>query len=287
MPGRLDDADRFLRSLLSLPDLRLRIDWLHAYAQNERPNLFAPLLDVVIAESEAGETRSREALLTIALWVAGTARPSELEPLRQVALAERLLSLQRVIRRVPTPSRPPPDTEEPRIPDYGAGRELSLGERRSLARRSGRHAFDALIRDPHPMVIRELLRNPRTTEDDVVRVAAHRPARPSSIEAIAATRWLARRRVRMSVLQNPGAPLAVAVPLVGLCTRGELLELARSTDVAAILRITASELAERRPPHAPSGHPERASGRPSEPQSEPESGPESAPGSDEPGPLLQ
>ena len=283
MTGRLDDADRFLRSLLSLPDLRLRIDWLHAYAQNERPNLFAPLLDVVIAESEAGETRSREALLTIALWVAGTARPSELEPLRQVALAERLLSLQRVIRRVPTPSRPPPDAEEPRIPDYGAGRELSLGERRSLARRSGRHRFDALIRDPHPMVIRELLSNPRTTEDDVVRVAAHRPARPSSIEAIAATRWLARPRVRMSVLQNPGAPLAVVVPLVGLCTRGELLELARSTDVAAILRITASELAERRPPHAPPSLPALGA----EPSSEPESGPESAPGSDEPGPLLQ
>jgi len=286
MTGRLDDADRFLRLLLSLPDLRLRIDWLHAHAQSERPNLLAPLLDVVLAESEVGQARSREAHLTIALWVAGTARPSELEPLRQVALAERLLSLQRVIRRMPSPSKPPPEAEEPRIPDYGAGRELSLGERRSLARRSGRHAFDALIRDPHPMVIRELLINPRTTEDDVVRVAAHRPARPSSIEAIAATRWLARGRVRMSVLQNPGAPLAVAVPLVGLCTRSELLELARSTDVAAILRITASELAERRPPHAsgPPGPPSRA---PSEPQSEPGSGPESAPESDEPGPVLQ
>jgi hypothetical protein len=229
--------------------------------------------------------------LTIALWVAGIARPSDLEPLRQVALAERLLSLQRVIRRMPTPSQPPPDAQEPRIPDYGTGRELSLGERRSLARRSGRRAFDALIRDPHPMVIRELLRNPRTTEDDVVRVAAYRPARPSSIEAIAATRWLARRRVRMSVLQNPGAPLAVAVPLVGLCTRSELLELARSTDVAAILRITASELAERRPPHSPSAYPRSVSAAPSappsEPQSDPEFAPESAPDSDEPGPLLQ
>jgi len=79
--------------------------------------------------------------------------------------------------------------------------------------------------------------------------------------------------------------------------RSELLELARSTDVAPILRITASELAERRPPHATSGPPEPLSAAPSEPDSQPdceveaeveaEPGPESAPGSDEPGPLLQ
>jgi hypothetical protein len=90
--------------------------------------------------------------------------------------------------------------------------------------------------------------NPKTTEDDVVRLAALRPARPSSIEAIARTRWLTRRRVRMTVLLNPGSPLRVSLPLVGLCTRTELLEVARGADVPVILRITANELADRRPP---------------------------------------
>jgi hypothetical protein len=90
--------------------------------------------------------------------------------------------------------------------------------------------------------------NPKTTEDDVVRLAALRPARQSSIEAIARTRWLTRRRVRMTVLLNPGSPPRVSLPLVGLCTRTELLEVARGADVPVILRITANELAERRPP---------------------------------------
>jgi hypothetical protein len=247
MSGGPDDADRFLRSLLALPDLQLRIDWLNVQVQAEAPHLLAPLLDVVIGESEIGERRAREALLTIALWAAGRAKMGDLDRLRQVALEQRLLSLQRVIRRVPTATLPP-EAAEPRIPDYGTGRELTLGERRSLARRSGRHRFDVLIKDPHPMVIRELLSNPKTTEDDVVRVAAVRPARPASILAIACTRWLAQRRVRLTVLQNPGSPLSVALPLVGLCTRAELLELARAADVPPLVRITASELAERRPP---------------------------------------
>jgi hypothetical protein len=241
------DADRFKRALLSLPDVRLRIDWLAAHVQSEPAGNVAALLDVVIGESEVSDARAREVLVTIALWAAGSPREVDLERLREAALEQRLLSLQRVIRRVPSPSQPA-QASEPRIPDYGAGRELTLGERRNLARRSDRQKFDVLLRDPDPMVVTELLANPKTTEDDVVRLAALRPARPSAIEAIARTRWLTRRRVRMSVLLNPGSPPRVAVPLVGLCTRGELLELARGADVPTILRITANELAARRPP---------------------------------------
>lgn len=241
------DADRFKRAVLALPDVRLRIDWLDQHVQHHPPETVAALLDVVIGESEISEPKAREVLLTIALWVAGTARDTDLEALRRAALAERLLSLQRVIRRVPTPSQPP-ETGEPRIPDYGTGRELTLGERRNLARRSDRQRFDTLLRDPHPMVVSELLANPKTTEDDVVRLAAFRPARATTIAALARTRWLTRRRVRMTVLLNPGSPPRVSVPLIGLCTRTELLELARAADVPVILRITAGELAERRPP---------------------------------------
>jgi hypothetical protein len=250
MADRVDtDTARFKRTLLGLADVRLRVDWLDAQVQSEPPETLAPLLDVIVGESEVSEPKAREALVTIALWAAGVARPHDLDRLRRAAYDQRLLSLQRVIRRVPTPSSPAgPPGAEAKIPDYGTGRELTLGERRSLARRSDRHGFAALLRDPHPMVVTELLVNPKTTEDDVVRIAAFRPARPNAIEAIAKTRWLTRRRVRMSVLQNPGAPLGVALPLVGLCTRSELLQLARGADVPAIVRITASELAERRPP---------------------------------------
>ena len=52
----------------------------------------------------------------------------------------------------------------------------------------------------------------------------------------------------MSVLLNPGSPPRVALPILGLCTRAELLQVARGADVPPILRITATELIERRPP---------------------------------------
>lgn len=242
-------AGHFKLAVLALPDVRLRIDWLDHHVQSEPAAALAAVLDTVIGESEVSEPKAREVLLTIALWVAGSAREVDLDRLRAAALEQRLLSLQRVIRKAPLASPSlAPEGGEPRVPDYGVGRELTLGERRNLARRADRQGFDALLRDPHPMVVAELLANPKTTEDDVIRLAAFRPARATSIEAIARTRWLTRGRVRMSVLLNPGAPPRVALPLVGLCTRSELLAITRSPDVPTILRITASELVERRPP---------------------------------------
>jgi hypothetical protein len=135
------------------------------------------------------------------------------------------------------------------VPDYGTGRELTVGERRSLARRPSRRAFDRLLSDPHPLVIRQLLENPMVTEEDVVRLATRRPARLEVMRELAQSpRWLSRPRVRMSVLLNPGSPPEMAGPLLVLCTRGELSLVMESTDAPGVLRATARELRQRRPP---------------------------------------
>ena len=72
---------------------------------------------------------------------------------------------------------PDPNDEDDaqRIPDFGVGRPLTLGERKSLARRPDRDLIARVMRDPNPDVIRILLNNPGLTESDVVRVCARRP----------------------------------------------------------------------------------------------------------------
>jgi hypothetical protein len=126
---------------------------------------------------------------------------------------------------------------------------LTLGERRALARRPSRAAFDKLLADPHPMVVQNLLQNPRLTEDDVVRMAARRPAYPDVIGAVARhPQWSQRVRVRMAIVQNPGSPAEIAVPMVRLLIRPELLQVVAAPDVPAVVRAAASEVLERRPP---------------------------------------
>ena len=87
------------------------------------------------------------------------------------------------------------------------------------------------------------------TEDDVVRLAARRPAFADVIAEIARhPGWTTRPRVRMAIVQNPGTPTEIAVPLVRLLIRPELLQVTAAADVPAIVRAAATELLERRPP---------------------------------------
>ena len=209
----------------------------------------AHLLDALCEESERSEPRAREALLTVAILFANLGECNFVTDLRACALAEHLLSLDRLLRPAPPRADHTEALEDQRVPDYGVGRELTLGERRSLARRPNRRDFDRLLADPHPMVIRQLLLNPRLTEDDVVRLATKRPARVPLLQEIAACpRWLCQPRIRLSIIFNPGAPASLVMPLLGLCTRSELVQVVENTTSSKVLRATARELLERRPP---------------------------------------
>jgi hypothetical protein len=149
-----------------------------------------------------------------------------------------------------TASTPPESA--PAVPDYGAGRELTVGERRSLARQPNRRAFERLLRDPHPLVLRNLLGNPRLTEDDVVRLAARRPLREAIIaELVHRPEWLLRPRVRMTILHNPYTTSHIALALLSLCRRDELAEILENTALHPVLRSSARELLDRRPPLGP------------------------------------
>jgi hypothetical protein len=125
--------------------------------------------------------------------------------------------------------------------------ELTLGQRRALARKPSRAQLLKLMSDPHPMVVRIVLANPKLTEDDVVTMAAKRPAAREVMVEIAKA-WSHRPRVRMAILLNPGAAPAVTVPLLGLCSRSELAEVAGAADLPAVARSTARELLDLRPP---------------------------------------
>src|SRR5690606_21154557 len=196
------------------------------------------------------EPAAREAMLAVVCCIVAQAESQLVQELRAHADTARLLSLARLLpsdrhergerstRHQSVPPQAPSD-----VPDYGAGRELTVGERRTLARRPTRGNIERLLADPHPLGIRELLLNTKLTEDDVWRLAARRPAHVVALEALTrSTTWLRRPRVRFAMVQNPGTPLWIAGPLLVLCNRRELSEVVSNTTVPLALRSTAQEL---------------------------------------------
>lgn len=245
-------AARWCRAVPSLRESKLRVAYVRAELDRCAPDRVASALDDLCGRAEQADALAREVLSAVTPLLVDEALAPRVDALRAIAQERALLALARLLRRRQTgPSTPPPalEPDDRALAKSPTGRVLTLGERKALARKPSRAALEKLLRDPHPEVIRNVLANPRLTEDDVVRIAARRPAIPDAIAEIAKSpKWSARVRVRMALIQNPGTPPSIAVPLVGLLIRPELREVLTAADVQPIVRAAATELLERRPP---------------------------------------
>jgi len=129
------------------------------------------------------------------------------------------------------------------VPDFGVGRPLTLGERKSVARGRDPNLIARVLRDPDPAVIAILLGNPSLVEAQVVRLAVRRPVNPAVLrEVFRSLRWSTQQAVRLALVQNPWCPLEVAVRLVPLLTVAERRSVARSGEIPVQVRRLCTDL---------------------------------------------
>ncbi len=236
---------------MSLGDGGLRAEYVASVVRSWDVGVLAAVLDEVCERAEQANPEAREAMLAVVDALNADGMDEALQRLREEAAGESLLALDRLIRPPVKSGRPAAGTPTSRakVPDDGKGRPLTLGERKSLARRPDRETMQRLLADPHPAVIHRLLRNPRVLEDDVVRLAAKRPGRSDVLAEIArSTKWVHRPRVRIALVMNPATPPEMAARIVGLLLRPELALVAGSPGVPAPVRAVCLEHLERRPP---------------------------------------
>lgn len=238
---------------LSLGDAALRAAYVASVVRAWEVSVLAPALDEVCERAEQAESAAREALVAIVDALNGEGMDEVVQRLREEAGGRSLLALERLIRHPVRIGRSVAEsgdkTRQDKVPFDGRGRPLTLGERKSLARRPDRDTMQRLMADPHPAVIHRLLRNPRVLEDDVVRLAARRPGHAEVLAEIArSTRWVHRPRVRMALVLNPATPAEIAARIAGLLLRPELELVAGAPHVAPAVRALCREHLERRPP---------------------------------------
>jgi hypothetical protein len=141
---------------------------------------------------------------------------------------------EEVMRFLRTPPAPEEALADPATRLSREIAEIPLGRRRSLAKGPERHLLEQLARDPDPIVICHLLRNPRISEPDVVSMAAMRPIPATTLEEIARSpRWSVRVRVQSAVARNPYTPVEVALRMIALLPAGELRAMRGDPDLHA------------------------------------------------------
>jgi hypothetical protein len=210
MPSAQAEFDALARSVTAIADHGLRASFLRHTLLGWRPEQVADLFTVAMTRAEARRPAHVELLQALSLALADELCDALREAVRGVLEARQQPALARALQRVPIEE----EAETQRVPDFGKGRTVTLGERKSLARRSDRDLIARVLRDPHPHVIRILLGNPTLIEADVVRLCARRPVSTEALrEVFRSARWIVRYQVKIALALNPYTPLDVALQL--------------------------------------------------------------------------
>ncbi len=151
-------------------------------------------------------------------------------PMWDLAHERKLLLLERWLRfHLPPIVEDTNDREEP------------LGTRKWKASKPSRKAVERYLLDPSEEVTRRILRNPLSTERDIVRLVTHDKTSHAILTEIAASKWLARHHVRRSLVFSRRSHPTIMGPIFPLLQRVELEELRLSAHVATPIKALADE----------------------------------------------
>lgn len=240
-------VDALAKKTSAIPDHGLRASMVRHTLLSLSAERVADLFLVVMSGAETRRTPYVELLQAFSLALADDACDELREATRSVLAGRGDATLARALSR--HGDQEDPDAQ--RVPDFGRGRVLTLGERKSLARRQDRDLIARVLRDPHPHVIRILLGNPGLTEDNVVQLCARRPVPPDVLrEVFRQPRWVVRYRVKLALALNPFAPLDVTLQLAPHLTAQDQRRLIAAADLPEMLREVCVRMASRTRPAA-------------------------------------
>lgn len=125
--------------------------------------------------------------------------------------------------------------------------DVSLGQKKSLAKKQDKIAWERLIYDQNTSVITNLLNNPRMTEQDILKIASKRPTSCEILEAIAENKkWVSRYPVKKALIYNPYTPTRISISLMNFLLIQDLEELCQHEALHEEIRKPALDLLKKR-----------------------------------------
>jgi hypothetical protein len=122
-------------------------------------------------------------------------------------------------------------------------RAMPYTEKIILATKADRSERAVLIQENDPQILYYLLKNPRITTEEVLRIA-----RLTSISAMAAdqiaktTQWSTNQEIRSALVNNPRTAPSLALKLLGTLSEPEIRQIAKSTAVSQALKQAAMRI---------------------------------------------
>lgn len=233
MPSAVEQTELLARRIMGMLDAQMRTAYLRHTLLSMPPHEVADLLSIARAYAEARQPRHAQLLHCMSLALSHETCRALKQAVAAVLSGRDEAGLARCLSE---PGRID-DEESQRVPDFGMGRPVTLGERKSLARRNDRELIARVLRDPHPDVMRILLGNPRLTENDVLRLCARRPVASDVLREVwKCPRWIVRYPIKVALVLNPYTPLDIGLQLVPLLHGQDVRRVLAAADLSPELQ---------------------------------------------------
>ena len=233
------EIQSFSKRLAGVPDLQMRVALWRELFEGTHPDGVLAVVQATLDGLAAKRDWARLAMLSLArfmLLCRDFARKTLL-PAAVVAGATDVMALLTHDQ----PSRVA-ESDELRAPLIGGDRDVTLGERRSLARSLNRNVLERLLADPDPVVIGHLLKNPRIIERDVLAISSRRPTSVDVLNTVfCSDRWIRSRAVQLALIQNPYSPVDIALALVALVDEDGLRQVIAARAIHTLVRSVARD----------------------------------------------
>lgn len=221
---------KMVQDVLSIPDIEMRALVLAERLNEHSAEEIAEILQIVCQKAIEKNEKCKEMLISFVNFniIVRELGNAKLGKIYMIAQDKHYYPVVRLLSR--PPSQKGLKKRNKREVSDSLFDDVPLGARRFLAKRSDKAMLTRLLNDPNPMVIRNLLRNPLITEQDVIRIASKRPNSPEVLEEISLSKkWIVRYSIKIAIVRNPYAPPALAIKLLHLLMMQDLKEICEDT----------------------------------------------------------
>lgn len=128
--------------------------------------------------------------------------------------------------------------------------KMAVSDKIKLALIGNKEARGLLIKESNKVVVKNVLENPRVTDDEVVSYAGNKNL-SGEVPRIISTKkkFLKAYKVRCALIRNPKTPVPAVMKMMPALPERELRDLARSTSVAGVVKLTARRILTQRGKH--------------------------------------
>ncbi|UCD84587.1 MAG: hypothetical protein JSU92_15185 [Deltaproteobacteria bacterium] len=131
-------------------------------------------------------------------------------------------------------------TEEQRESLFQKIQRMPVSEKIKLALRGNKEARDLLVRDPNKIVATSVIRSPKITDGEVLKICQSRNVSEEVLRIISNNKeWTRNYQIKLELTNNPKTPLPMAIKFIGALRDSDLRMLTRSKNIPQALASTA------------------------------------------------